>query len=385
MTPTPLSSVCDIYMGQAPRGTSYNTNGAGYPLLAGAGDFGSYSPQPKKFTTAPTKISMVDDIILCIRATIGDLNWSDKEYCLGRGVAGLRPKEGLLSNAYLWRWLEYARKDLEKKATGSTFKQISQRNIAELEILLPNSLDEQRRIVAILDKADAIRRKREQALELADEFLKSLFFDMFGDLELNQKKWKTKPIADILCADPQNGLYKPSSDYGTGTPILRIDSFYDGYIMSGDAKKRLRIDNEIVERYRLHAGDIIINRVNSKEYLGKSALVEGLEEDTVFESNMMRFSVRKTEISPRFLVDQLGTSYVKRQIKRAAKDAVNQSSINQTDVKEIKVRLPPIKLQEKYADIVIKKTSNTLKQLNAWNEANDLFSSLSQRAFRGEL
>ena len=80
-----LDDVCQIIMGQAPEGDSYNELGNGLQLIAGAGDFGEMTPLPKKFTTSPSKISDIGDLILCIRATIGDVNWSDKKYCLGRG------------------------------------------------------------------------------------------------------------------------------------------------------------------------------------------------------------------------------------------------------------------------------------------------------------
>lgn len=385
MTPTALSKICEIEMGQAPKGSSYTSDGSGYPLIAGAGDLGALTPQPSRSTTAPTKLSTVGDLIICIRATIGDLNWSDKQYCLGRGVAGLRPIESKLDPNYLWRWLEFARSELEKKGRGSTFKQVSKRDIAELEVPLPNSIEEQRRIAAILDKADGIRRKREEALKLADEFLRSAFLEMFGDLELNQRSWQAKPISEILSSEPQNGLYRPSRDYGSGTQILRIDGFYGGYLATHKPLKRLRIDRTTVQKYLLNKDDIVINRVNSREYLGKSALIEELDEETVFESNMMRFSVNKSEVNPRFLVDQMQTQFIKRQILRASKDAVNQSSINQTDVKNFEVRLPPIALQDKYASLVRHKVSNGSRQIEAQSEAEELFASLSQRAFRGEL
>lgn len=84
--------------GQAPKGGSYNVTKRGYPLIAGAGDFGKLTPAPKKYTDAPTKLSMPGDLILCIRATIGNRNWSDKEYCLGRGVAGAKTKVLIVAN-----------------------------------------------------------------------------------------------------------------------------------------------------------------------------------------------------------------------------------------------------------------------------------------------
>lgn len=100
-----LDDVCQIIMGQAPEGDSYNELGNGLQLIAGAGDFGEMTPLPKKFTTSPSKISDIGDLILCIRATIGDVNWSDKKYCLGRGVAGLRPKPTKLDKNYLWHFI----------------------------------------------------------------------------------------------------------------------------------------------------------------------------------------------------------------------------------------------------------------------------------------
>ena len=181
---------CEIKMGQAPPGDSYNTTNTGYPLIAGAADFGKIFPKAKKFTNLACKLSSINDLILCIRATIGDLNWSDKIYCLGRGVAGLTPSSGLDQN-YLWHFISSNKHQLLKKGTGSTFKQVSKINIAQWCIPLP-PLAEQKRIAAILDKADSIRRKRQQAIKLADDFLRSVFLDMFGDPVTNPKGWEVR-------------------------------------------------------------------------------------------------------------------------------------------------------------------------------------------------
>jgi len=139
-----LNAVCEISMGQAPDGSTYNHSADGLPLVAGAGDFGDYFPSVKKYTSAPGKRSAVGDIILCIRATIGDTNWSDKEYCLGRGVAGLRARDGLLNSRFLWHFISGRRSELEARGTGSTFKQVSRADIAEWLIPTP-PVAEQRR------------------------------------------------------------------------------------------------------------------------------------------------------------------------------------------------------------------------------------------------
>lgn len=187
-------------MGQAPSGDTYNTDGKGLPLVAGAGDFGPLRPDVTKFTTSPTKVSRPGEIILCIRATIGDRNWSDSEYCLGRGVAGLLGRTKKLDQRYLWHWLGYATPELKSKGRGATFLQVSKADIGSLEIPLP-SLAEQRRIAAILDKADALRAKRREAIAKLDQLLQSVFLEMFGDSS-DAKGWPVQRIDEVSeCLD----------------------------------------------------------------------------------------------------------------------------------------------------------------------------------------
>ena len=296
-------------------------------------------------------------------------------------LAALAPI-GMYEPSYLAHWLRAH--PPSKLIKDDAYPSIRTSEVSSLEV--PNlQIDEQRRIAAILDKADAIRRKREQALALADYFLRSVFLEMFGDLNENPYQWQSLPVAMVLATDPQNGLYRHSSDYGTGTQILRIDGFYDGYLLGSETFKRLRIYPAIKDKYLLRENDIVINRVNSPEYLGKCALISGLVEDTVFESNMMRFNVDPKKVNPRFLVDQFRSPYIKRQIATSAKPAVNQSSINQTDVKSFIVRLPPIELQNRYAKIVGAKDLADNRLRGAVGAAKDLFAALSQRAFAGDV
>lgn len=232
----PLADLCDVDMGQAPVGTSYNDIGEGLPLIAGAADFGDLHPSPKKFTTAPGKICTTGDIILCIRATIGDLNLADRDYCLGRGVAGLRPKPGKLDSRFLWQAVTKLKPALAAKGTGSTFKQVRRADIESLEI--PNiELDEQKRIAAILDKADAIRRKRQQAIHLADDFLRSVFLEMFGDPATNPYGWPTAEFgaAEVGLLERGKSRHRPRNDpvlLGGPYPLIQTGDIANsgGYI-----------------------------------------------------------------------------------------------------------------------------------------------------------
>src|ERR1035438_10314085 len=121
MNMVPLSAAAEIAMGSAPPSSSYNETGQGVPMIAGAGDFGDLYPEPKQWTTETTRLAAKGDLIVCVRATIGDLNWADRDYCLGRGVAGIRAKTEIADIRYIARVLEAKKTELSRLGTGSTF------------------------------------------------------------------------------------------------------------------------------------------------------------------------------------------------------------------------------------------------------------------------
>lgn len=189
MKEVPLGSVAEILMGTAPPGETYNAEGRGLPMIAGAGDYGDRHPEPKQWTTAPSRVAEVGDLIICVRATIGDLNWADRRYCLGRGVGALRPHPGKLDISYLAHYMTVAKAKLERFGTGSTFPAIRRGHLEDFPIPLP-PLAEQKRIAAVLDKADDLRAKRREALARANFLITSVFHDSFGEPVKLPLTWK---------------------------------------------------------------------------------------------------------------------------------------------------------------------------------------------------
>lgn len=301
-------------------------------------------------------------------------------------VCIIRPKANSLDNLWLMHCLNASecRNQIAGFATGTTRSRISRGNLVKIKIPLP-PLDEQRRIAAVLDKAEELRAKRRAVLALLDSLGQAIFLEMFGDPVTNPKGWQVVKLADLIVEGPQNGLYKHASDYGSGTPILRIDAFYDGAVTKLSNLKRVRITEDEQKLFGLRSDDIVINRVNSMEYLGKSALIPELSEPTVFESNMMRFAVDPYQVNPRYFVDFLQSSFIKGQIINSAKHAVNQSSINQQDVKGFQVNVPPLNLQHEFARRIAAVEKLKAVHRAALSELDALFASLQYRAFRGEL
>jgi len=232
--------------------------------------------------------------------------------------------------------------NFQKQTTG--IRNLEFKRFLGQQIPLP-PLDEQRRIVRLLDRAAKIRRRADAARAKARAIIPALFLDTFGEPATNPKGWPVMPLGKAISSGPQNGLYKPATDYGSGIRILRIDSFDDGAIADQGALKRLRIDQETIDKFQLFEGDVVVNRVNSPPQLGKSVLIPRLEEPVVFESNMMRMRVNPSLLLPPVLGVMLELNSVRQALIKNAKHAINQSSINQGDVTGIMVVAPPIALQ----------------------------------------
>lgn len=191
-----LEDICSINMGQSPESSSYNESGEGIPFFQGNADFGELHPKVRIWCNAPTKIAECGDILISVRAPIGALNIADKQCCIGRGLAALTTNETLCDQKYLWYGLECKVDELNSKGTGSTFKAINKKTLAETEIPLP-PLEEQRRIAALLDKISDLIAKRRAQMDKLDLLVKSRFVEMFGDCKTNPKGWGTCCLEDI--------------------------------------------------------------------------------------------------------------------------------------------------------------------------------------------
>ena len=254
------------------------------------------------------------------------------------------------------RYLAFAMENmnLSKYFSGATIPHIYFKDYCT-EKLPEYSENEQKQIASALGQVTNLISLRKQQLAKLDELVKARFVEMFGDSVANTKNFPSTTLETVMTVFPQNGLYKPQTDYvqdDTGIPILRIDAFYNGKVTNWNTLKRLICSETEIDRYLLRENDIVINRVNSIEYLGKCAHIVGLKEKTVFESNMMRFHMDEKKVNAVYVTEVLCTEDIYRQILRRAKKSVNQASINQEDVKSLEILVPPLSLQNQFAAFV---------------------------------
>ncbi len=273
--------------------------------------------------------------------------------------------------------------------SGTTRLKLTQAEMKRIPVPVP-PLSEQERIVSRIEElfsqldagVETLKKTKAQLAVYRQAVLKEAF-DSIED-----QYYQTLNTA--ILGSPQNGLYKPKSDYSdNGTPILRIDGFYDGFIVKDYYYKRVNLTVDEITRYSLEIGDLIVNRVNSMPYLGKCALVRFLGETTVFESNMMRIKLDNETVNGDFLTYYLSSSTGRKELTKSAKQAVNQASINQTDVGNAIVPMPPVEIQKRLLTYIESRLSvcDSIEQTvdTALQQAEAMRQSILKEAFEGTL
>ena len=322
-------------------------------------------------------------VIMSFKLSLGKVAITEKEMYSNEAIMAFIDK-GVekISPEYLYYLLRAKdwSKGTNKAVMGAT---LNKATLSTIKIQL-HEYDNQLEIVNMLNRVSSSIDFRKQQLTKLDELIKARFVEMFGDLVENPKQFPCVLLGSIMTVMPQNGLYKPQSAYVQdkfGTPILRIDGFYNGKVTDFNNLKRLCCTDFEKERYLLVENDIVINRVNSIEYLGKCARISGLQEDTVFESNMMRFHLDDSKVNSTYITTVLCSQYIYRQILTRAKKAVNQASINQVDVQSLNVVVPPLSLQNQFADFVAEVDKSKVEVQKALDQTQLLFDSLMQQYF----
>lgn len=310
----------------------------------------------------------------------------------------LKSYYGHAGNLYLVNYLNCF--NFTGYVNGTTRLKLTQASMNTIPIPLPPLPEQQRiveRIESLFAKLDEAKEKAQAVVDGFEERKAAILHQAFtGELTKEWRKEVQKPdtwinlhLENIIDRGPQNGLYKPKTAYGTGVKILRIDGFYDGNIESWESLKRLSLNDDECKLYQLYIGDIVINRVNSMPYLGKSALIRELPELCVFESNMMRIIIDNNQAYPEYVIRFLNSPIGLSELRKNAKQAVNQASINQQDVKNVIIPIPSLEEQQQ---IIIVLSSLLDKQQQARDSAaavldqiDTMKKAILARAFRGEL
>lgn len=251
---------------------------------------------------------------------------------------------------------------------------------ANISVPLP-PLPIQKRIAEILDAADALRKKDQELLKKYDELAQAIFIDMFGDPVKNEKGWEIGTIRDIV-AEVKYGTSKPADPNGS-IPYLRMNNITYGGEWDLKDLKFINLDEDEYEKYIIKNGDLVFNRTNSKELVGKTA-VYNFDNEVAIAGYLIRVRANDKG-NPYYISGYLNSKHGKKTLEGMCKSIVGMANINAQELQNIQILIPPIKVQQKYASLYdhVSNLKNRLK--SQIFESGKLFQNTLQKAFSGEL
>jgi type I restriction enzyme, S subunit len=321
-------------------------------------------------------------LIAMYGATIGRIAELGVEGTTNQAICHIVPDEKIADKRYLFYGLRFRVPELIAQGAGGAQPNINQQIIRDTQLPLP-PLPEQKRIAAILDKAASIRRKRHEAVWLAEELLRSAFLDMFGDPVTNPKGWKEAALTDV--AEIVSGVTKGRKLDGKQTvlaPYLRVANVQDGYLNLSEIKEIEVLPSDI-DKYRLLDGDILLTEGGDPDKLGRGTVWRAHIEDCIHQNHIFRVRIKSDNLLPDFLSVLIGSERGKRYFLRAAKQTTGIASINSTQLKNFPVLMPSLDLQQRFAKSVVRTRKLKERLIETETTTDTLFNSLLQRAFKG--
>lgn len=384
-----LDSVAEIIMGQSPKGDATTYDSSYTPLIGGAADIGEEFPSITRYTKKPTKLSSSKDVIICVRATLGKPIFSDGEYCLGRGVAALRPRAALKD------FIRYSLINFEQylydNAKGTTFLQIASHQLKRMPIPLP-PLDEQQRIVSLLDelfgKLDEAKALAQAVVDSAEFRRAAILHKAFiGELTklwrdehgITLDSWQRCQLSELLLP--------MQTKRPTGTTFRYID------IDSIDNERQSVREPKIIETVKapsrasraVDSDNVLFSMV--RPYLKNVAFIDENLSDCIASTGF--FVCRcKADLLPKFLYHFLcfdGTiSYLTQFMK-----GDNSPSIRKNEFLGTPINLPPLEEQKEIVrvldDMLYREQRTKDLALKTVERVELMKKSILARAFRGEL
>ena len=264
----------------------------------------------------------------------------------------------------------------EKKKQGVAQLNLSLKDINEISIPLPN-IEKQIELAELFGKVANVIAKRNEEIKSLDELIKARFVELFGDPINNPKGWKVVTIGDVV-TEVKYGTSRPAVEGGK-YPYLRMNNLTaDGHLDLNDLKY-IDIPEDEIEKCVVRKGDVLFNRTNSIELVGKTTVFD-LQEDMVIAGYIIRVRLNE-QILPEVLAQYMNLEALKEILRGMAKGAVNQANINAQELQSIKVYVPDMELQKQFIEAKQQIDKSKVVVQKALDEAQLLFDSLMQKYF----
>ena len=395
-----LENVADVIMGQSPEGTATTDDPSFMPLIGGAADMGLLFPSVKRYTKQPTKVSKNDDVILCIRATLGQPVFSDGEYCLGRGVAAVRPMMG--SKEYFRYAFICFESYLYDNATGSTFAQVTSSTLRRMPIPFP-PITEQRRIVdrieSLFAKLDEAKEKAQAVVDGYENRKAAILHKAFtGELTEEWRKnrgisfeqWEMVAwgdfISDIEAGKNWNALGRPPQNDEFGVVKVSAVTWGD---FNEEESKTCEVQSQWNKDVQIVAGDFLFSRANTLQLVGNCVIVKQISKKLMLSDKILRIRHNETVYEP-YVLYYTRTDLYRNQIESLASgNQDGMRNVSQKNMRLVKFPRAPIEEQKeiahKVSTLIDRETKVKEAALQVCSRIETMKKAILARAFRGEL
>lgn len=273
------------------------------------------------------------------------------------------------------KFVKYA----SNRTSGANLPRVNEKIIYNYQIPFP-PLEVQQQIASTLDAASELLTMRKQQLAELDELIKSIFHEMFGDTVTKEKGWDEYELKSIIL-DVKNGITRRGKESSQGSIVLRLKDIRENYI-NYDDPQRFEVNQKELNLYNLSSGQLLFIRVNGNpDNVGRCAVFTDIGQPVYYNDHIMRVTVNNDKINSIYLSRLLNFPYGKLQIKNHLKTSAGQYTINQEGLSRIVIPLPPLDLQNQFADIVTKIEEQKSLVKQAIDETQQLFDSLMSQYF----
>jgi len=371
----PLGDVCELY--QPPTiSTAQLVDDGPYEVYGANGVIGRYH----SYNHEEPQL-----LVTCRGATCGTVNRTGPKVWINGNAMVVRPRSSDIDMNYLEHLLRGG-VDLSVAITGAAQPQITRQSLAPVRAKFP-PLHEQRRIAAILDQADALRAKRQEALAQLDELQKAIFIEMFGDPATNPKGWNISNIGSQVTL--QGGFAFKSGDYlPEGVRLVKISNVHKDTLSWDDVDYLPLKYIDEYKAFELKDGDIVIALtrpiIQSLESV-KIAVVSLADEPCLLNQRVGRFVfLKNSKLRPEYLLGFCRSSTFFNAVRRFCSESL-QPNMSTSQVEGLSIPIPPLTFQENYAERICALKALIEREQKSCIELDNLFTSLQHRAFQGAL
>jgi type I restriction enzyme S subunit len=343
---TTLSDIADVNMGQSPPGDTYNTEGIGMPFMQGSAEFGEHYPQPVKFCSVPAKIAEIGDLLLSVRAPVGDSNFANQRIAIGRGLATVRAKTGANTN-FLRLVIQLNTAGLLATSGTGMFSSITGKNLREFGVNLP-PLDEQKRIVDVVSSVDAyidaLQQQADTARTARNAVLHGLL-EVVADSPIRILKDLTSKIGSGATPRGGESVYQKS-----GVTLIRSQNIHNALflhegLVAIDDSAAAALDGVSVE-----VNDVLIN------ITGASVARTCLVDETVLPARVnQHVAILRTDskvLLPGFLLRVLLGQKMNSYLLDISGSGTTRQAITKAQLESLEMAVPPISEQKRIVEIV---------------------------------